>query len=475
MIYNQFQNIQKVSKIQIIYNASSIKKFYYSKGSFRVQQHLNKLLKSKLTIVNVHHPPPSSSFKEEDKCNIDSNSSKPFVKFEQKSINNFKNYSFHNLSLKAKQYSISVFMPKGYPDSVTKNYWGFVKWQFYHNVAGSVTVLSTQSLLYAMGLGAKSIPLAAALNWIIKDGLGQLGGVIYAAVISDRFDSEPKRHRFQATVAMQLSSLLELLAPLWPGMFLIIASISNIGKNISWLASSATRAQMHKTFALRENLGDITGKSGSQTTAAGLLGTALGVVISVIITKYYYPAMIALDATANSLITSIQPIIPIFIAFIPSSIFNIYGSYRSSLYVTTSTLNIPQISHKETFVRKYKSPFNIPLLIEPALHHYSSEKYSFNIFLALKQKGFIHSEEYFIMRLYHACVLRYYLENESLGLKNSSDDKDYNNQFLKLINETHTFVENSFDQLKDELVSKEWDIECLFLTDNENGKLIVER
>ncbi|CAJ0827487.1 9190_t:CDS:2, partial [Entrophospora sp. SA101] len=182
-----------------------------------------------------------------------------------------------------------------------------------------------------------------------------------------------------------------------------------------------------------------------------------------------------LDATANSLITSIQPIIPIFIAFIPSSIFNIYGSYRSSLYVTTSTLNIPQISHKETFVRKYKSPFNIPLLIEPALHHYSSEKYSFNIFLALKQKGFIHSEEYFIMRLYHACVLRYYLENESLGLKNSSDDKDYNNQFLKLINETHTFVENSFDQLKDELVSKEWDIECLFLTDNENGKLIVER
>ncbi|CAJ0835441.1 6276_t:CDS:2 [Entrophospora sp. SA101] len=118
-----------------------------------------------------------------------------------------------------------------------------------------------------------------------------------------------------------------------------------------------------------------------------VIGTALGVVISVIITKYYYPAMIALDATANSLITSIQPIIPIFIAFIPSSIFNIYGSYRSSLYVTTSTLNIPQISHKETFVRKYKSPFNIPLLIEPALHHYSSEKYSFNIFLALKQKG----------------------------------------------------------------------------------------
>jgi len=102
------------------------------------------------------------------------------------------------------------------------------------------------------------------LNWIIKDGLGQLGGVVYAAFISDRFDSEPKRHRFQATVAMQVASFLELLAPLWPGMFLLIASLSNIGnhaktyyfnkykilltnlllnigKNIAWLAGSATR------------------------------------------------------------------------------------------------------------------------------------------------------------------------------------------------------------------------------------------
>ena len=33
-----------------------------------------------------------------------------------------------------------------------------------------------QALLYAIGLGAGAIPMAAALNWVIKDGLGQLGG-----------------------------------------------------------------------------------------------------------------------------------------------------------------------------------------------------------------------------------------------------------------------------------------------------------
>lgn len=71
--------------------------------------------------------------------------------------------------------------------------------------------------------------MAAALNWIIKDGLGQLGGVVYASFVSDKFDSEPKRFRFQATVAMQGANILELLTPLWPGSFLLIASVSNIG------------------------------------------------------------------------------------------------------------------------------------------------------------------------------------------------------------------------------------------------------
>ena len=39
-------------------------------------------------------------------------------------------------------------------------------------------VLSTQALLYSVGLGAGAIPTAAAVNWVLKDGLGQLGGVV---------------------------------------------------------------------------------------------------------------------------------------------------------------------------------------------------------------------------------------------------------------------------------------------------------
>lgn len=71
------------------------------------------------------------------------------------------------------------FLPKGYPESVGNGYFNYVSGQslnLFLSSAGSV--LSMQSLLYAIGLGAGSIPLAATLNWIIKDGMGQLGGSI---------------------------------------------------------------------------------------------------------------------------------------------------------------------------------------------------------------------------------------------------------------------------------------------------------
>ena len=52
---------------------------------------------------------------------------------------------------------------------------------------------------------------------------------MYASVVNDRFDSEPKRHRFRAGVAIQLASALDVLLPLWPNGFLVVASVSNIG------------------------------------------------------------------------------------------------------------------------------------------------------------------------------------------------------------------------------------------------------
>jgi hypothetical protein len=136
-----------------------------------------------------------------------------------------------------------------------------------------------QALLYAVGLGAGSIPLAGALNWVIKDGLGQLGGVLCSSLVNNKFDAHPKRWRFAANLIMDCSSFIELLSPLAPQYFIAIASLANIGKNISCLAASASRAAIHHSFAISENLADVTAKSGSQSILASTIGTG---------TPFYY-------------------------------------------------------------------------------------------------------------------------------------------------------------------------------------------
>ena len=59
--------------------------------------------------------------------------------FEQIPYHSTKKISINDLISEGKRQIITAFMPKGYPDSVCKDYWEFAKWQFLHNIAGSVT------------------------------------------------------------------------------------------------------------------------------------------------------------------------------------------------------------------------------------------------------------------------------------------------------------------------------------------------
>lgn len=171
----------------------------------------------------------------------------------------------------------SYFLPKGYPASVSAGYDAFVRGQMASMMFSTASgVLSMQSMLYALGLGVGSFPLAATLNWIIKDGLGQLGGVIFAGLVNNQFDADAKRWRMIASVSLDVSSFIELLTPLAPGYFLPLAGFANVGKNVSFLAASATRAAIHKSFATHENLADVTAKTGSQCILSSLVGTGLG-------------------------------------------------------------------------------------------------------------------------------------------------------------------------------------------------------
>ena len=176
---------------------------------------------------------------------------------------------------------VAGLLPLGYPLSVAPSYLPYAQLAALGGVFSAAGgVLSLQSLFHAVGVGAAAAPLAAAMNWVMKDGLGQLGGMAAAAVINTRYDADPKRWRMAAACALDASTLLEICTPLVPALFLPLAAVANVGKNVSWLSASATRAAIHQAMATSGNLADVTANAGSQTIAASTAGSVLGMALA---------------------------------------------------------------------------------------------------------------------------------------------------------------------------------------------------
>jgi hypothetical protein len=239
-----------------------------------------------------------------------------------------KNPSLNRSSSDFKQFIHHLsnhLFPKGYPNSVREGYFQYIL----YNIASSVTssaggVIATQSLLYGLGLGNASIPLAATLNWVLKDGLGQLGGILFASVINQQFDKKPKKWRFIAAVTLEISNIMEIMTMIFPQYFLPLAAVANVGKNICALSTSASRAAIHKSFALEENLADITAKTGSQNILSSLVGTSLGIFLSTI---------------------SYQDSQVIFTCFSILSTSSLIFSYQALQYVQINTLTTQRFDH----------------------------------------------------------------------------------------------------------------------------------
>lgn len=171
------------------------------------------------------------------------------------------------------------------PREVSGNYLEYVKWKLLHRVFSSaLQVLATQAMFRAIGIGYKrSLPSAAALNWVLKDGLGRLSRCIYTASLASAFDTNLKRVRFSTSVLFSLSIGVELLTPLFPSYFLLLASVANIAKQISLACYLATGTAVHKSFAVSDNLGEVSAKAQIQTVCFDNLGLLLAALLNIML------------------------------------------------------------------------------------------------------------------------------------------------------------------------------------------------
>ncbi|GFP88712.1 protein root UVB sensitive 3 [Phtheirospermum japonicum] len=220
---------------------------------------------------------------------------------------------------------LDAFVPEGFPSSVTPDYVPFQIWDSLQGLSTYMrTMLSTQALLSAIGVGEKSATvIGATFLWFLRDLTGMLGGILFTFYQGANLDSNAKMWRLVADLMNDLGMLMDLVSPLFPSAFVFIVCLGSISRSFTGVASGATRAALTQHFALEDNAADISAKEGSQETVATMIGMALGMLLA--------------RVTMGHSVT-------IWFCFLSLTIFHMYANYKAVRCLSLATLNCERSS-----------------------------------------------------------------------------------------------------------------------------------
>ncbi|XP_071272458.1 RUS family member 1 isoform X1 [Salvelinus alpinus] len=214
----------------------------------------------------------------------------------------------------------SVFLPQGYPESVSGDYLQYQFWDTLQAFSSSLSgTLATQASLRGVGVGNQEATVAAAtITWLLRDGTGMLGRILFAWLKGNKLDSEAKKWRLVADVLNDIAMFMEILAPNCPTFFTLIVCSAGIFKSIVGVAGGATRAALTLHQARRDNMADISAKDGSQETLVNLAGLLVSLILIPLVTD-------------NPLLT--------FVLFFLFTILHLFANYKAVRSVVMETLN----------------------------------------------------------------------------------------------------------------------------------------
>ncbi|CAK9812406.1 RUS family member 1 [Anthophora quadrimaculata] len=174
-----------------------------------------------------------------------------------------------------------VFLPQGYPDSVHPDYTPYQIWDTVQAFASTIMgTLTIHSIMQGVGVGeATATPLAATITWILKDGTGMIGRIVFAWWNGTDLDGQCKKWRLFADILNNVAMGLELLLPYFSFYSLGILCISTAMKSIVGVAGGATRAALIQHQALQNNLADVSAKDGSQETCINLVASFVSILV----------------------------------------------------------------------------------------------------------------------------------------------------------------------------------------------------
>ena len=114
----------------------------------------------------------------------------------------------------------------------------------------------------------------------MKDGLGQLGTLLFGRAMAHNFDVASRAWYVAASGKLNIAMGLEIATALAPQWFLPVGTVANAVKGLAWMAGGSARSAFNVAFAADRNIADLTAKATSQTICTSLIGTAIGMGIA---------------------------------------------------------------------------------------------------------------------------------------------------------------------------------------------------
>ncbi|KAL7274991.1 hypothetical protein RUND412_002085 [Rhizina undulata] len=174
---------------------------------------------------------------------------------------------------------INVFMPAGYPATVTEDYLGYQIYDSLQAFSSSIAgLLTSRAVLQGYGVGdANASATNALLLTILQDSVGRIATILFAYRFGIALESECKKYRLAADVFNDAAMLLDCLSPAFPkGLRIAMLCLSGSLRALCGVAAGGSKASLSVHFAKSGNVGELNAKDSSQETVISLIGMLAG-------------------------------------------------------------------------------------------------------------------------------------------------------------------------------------------------------
>ena len=161
---------------------------------------------------------------------------------------------------------LNVFLPAGYPHSVSKDY---VNYQIYDSLqafSSSIAgLLANRAVLQGIGVGdSTASPTAAMLLSVLQESMGRFATILFADRYGVSLEPECKRYRLAADVFNDTAMILDTLSPAFPKYVRVpLLSFSSVFRSLCGVASGSSKATLSAHFAVGDNIGELNAVSDS--------------------------------------------------------------------------------------------------------------------------------------------------------------------------------------------------------------------